>query len=652
MKKENSCVITPAQLQENYNIAYSNYTKVHRKMKILDAVDRGKLWEAVGAKFPKYQILPDTNWVHYIKSNLLASIYTVTKGASLIPTSDEDKEIIEHLNVALEYIWDTNNVGYYQMQAGSNAALFNLGVTQVGWDAEAQGGSGDTYFKGNCVLKNIHPTRFMRDPFAESLQSSAYCMTWSYEHKTTLLHNTRYRERFQAYIKNKEAAAVLADPVRIQGDIKEAMSEKDYYKTIIYFVKYNDDEGNQKLAEVHTLGADYILWYNNDVRPAVFPFAECYCNMPEGDVVGTSEPARILSNNIAYNIMNSIMLTAEYKNQRPARFVSSSSGLNLASFCKYGNDADHTFIVNGDASRAVHYQQGPAPSAVAQALQAGLMNDIQITSGIDGRYTGRDTGSVITTGGVEDMLDRVTLIDTPKVMNYETYTKDLTKLILANFVEFSMKRTYFRKDIANQTYTPVTVDYKKIAKNTVFNYAINISTELPKNKQRIAAAASTLMEKQMQYAANQQGPDLITAEEWLQMQDLPFKEMMQERMGIQRAADATGQFAEDLFNYAALIKDGMTPDDAIAAVGQNRAATQRGEQPPIPVPPIETILDQNQMEAPVDSNVTAVSPLMAQDPGMNPGMDPSMLSAIGRDVGTAQATEPDLAQLLASISNQ
>ena len=96
----------------------------------------------------------------------------------------------------------------------------------------------------------------------------------------------------------------------------------------------------------------------------------------------------------------------------------------------------------------------------------------------------------------------------------------------------------------------------------------------------------------------------------------------------------------------------MTPDDAIAAVGQNRAATQRGEQPPIPVPPIETILDQNQMEAPVDSNVTAVSPLLAQDPGMNPGMDPSMLSAIGRDVGAAQAGEPDLAQLLSSISNQ
>ena len=106
--KKNECAIKPAQLQDNYDVARANYARIHRKMYLLDAVDRGKLWEALGAKFPKYQILPDTNWVHYIKSNLLASIYTVTKGASLIPTCDEDKEIVENLNVAIDYIWDIN----------------------------------------------------------------------------------------------------------------------------------------------------------------------------------------------------------------------------------------------------------------------------------------------------------------------------------------------------------------------------------------------------------------------------------------------------------------------------------------------------------------------------------------------------------------
>lgn len=643
-KKKNECAITPAQLQDNYDVARANYARIHRKMYLLDAVDRGKLWEALGAKFPKYQILPDTNWVHYIKSNLLASIYTVTKGASLIPTCDEDKEVVENLNVAIDYIWDISDVGYYQMQAGSNAALFNLGITQVGWDANATGGDGDTFFKGDVVFKDIHPAKFMRDPFAKDLQSSAYCMTWSDEHKTTLLHDKKYRERFKAFLENQEVAVQLADPVRLREDTKNGLGEKGYYKLVIHFVKYNDDEGNQKMAEIHTLGNSYILWYNNDVRPAMFPFAECFCNLPEGDVVGTSEPARILSNNISYNIMNSMMLTAEYKNQRPPRFVSSQSGLNIASFCKYGNEADHTFVVNGDASRAVHYHQFPTASAVAQSLQAGLMNDIQLTSGIDGRYTGRDTGSVITTGGVSDMLDRVTLIDTPKIMNYERYAKDLTKLILANFVEFSMKRTYFRKGVDDSAYEAVVVDYKALSNKALFHYAINISTELPKNKQRVAAAASALMEKQMQYAQNNNGPDLITAEEWLQLQDLPFKELMQKRMGIQRVADATEQFAENLFGYAALLKEGLDPDAAIAAIGKNQAAKERGEQPPVELPPMDTLLATNTPEMPVEQAMLENNPAATQQQ-----IDPNVMAAMGSDMNNTQQG-PDIASLLAMLS--
>ena len=155
--EKNKCPVELCTLKRDYDIAYSNYSKIHRKMKILDAADRSRLWQAISAKFPKWQIQPDSNWVSYVKSNLVASIYTVTKGASLLPTCDEDREIIENLNIALDYIWDMADVGYYQMQAGSNAALLNIGITQVGWNPDAQGGSGKSFYKGDLVLKNISP---------------------------------------------------------------------------------------------------------------------------------------------------------------------------------------------------------------------------------------------------------------------------------------------------------------------------------------------------------------------------------------------------------------------------------------------------------------------------------------------------------------
>ena len=112
-------------------------------------------------------------------------------------------------------------------------------------------------------------------------------------------------------------------------------------------------------------------------------------------------------------MISSMMLTGIYKNYHPTRFVSSGSGLNVATFAKVGGEPDKLFVVNNDASRAVHNLEEPQVTAADINAQAMLAADLQKTSGVDDRYTGRDTGSVLTTGGVEDMLDRVTVVDTP-----------------------------------------------------------------------------------------------------------------------------------------------------------------------------------------------------------------------------------------------
>ena len=644
--KKSECPVGVAELRRNYEIASSNYTKIHRKMKILDAADRSRLWQAISAKFPKWQVQPDSNWVSYVKSNLVASIYTVTKGASLLPTSDEDREIIEHLNVALEYIWDMADVGYYQMQAGSNAALFNIGITQVGWNPDETGGVNDSFYKGNIVLKNINPLHYLRDPFAENLESAAYVMTFENLHKTAILGNPNYKETFQKWLDEKRAEAAMAssvpDPVIPLHDVDSGnvKSDENYYKVITHFVKYFDeDDETVKIAEIHTLDNELILWFKKEIKPNKFPFVELFCNLPEGDVVGTSECARILSNNIAYNMINSMMLTGIYRNYHPTKFISSASGLNIATFSKRGDEPDRMFVVNGDATRAVHYLEQPTITPNDIAAQTLLASDMQKTSGVDDRYTGRDTGSVITTGGVEDMLDRVTVVDTPKIRNYERYTKTLTQLILANFVEFSMTRTYFTKDIMHNTYDKFEIDYKAIAKDTVFHYAINISSELPKNKQRIAAMANTLMEKQMQYAQNNQGPDLITTEEWLQLQDLPFKELMQKRMGIQRIADETAKFTKGLFSYASLVGHGTDPNAAVEMVGENIAAETTGKDAPFEIPPMDDLVASTPGQVPpeqdpmsmLQQDPTAMLQQSAGTPGTAQGMaiDPEVLAALG-----------------------
>ena len=121
-----------------------------------------------------------------------------------------------------------------------------------------------------------------------------------------------------------------------------------------------DNKDGYLITEVHWLDDQYVLYCNKDLKPRMFPFAILYCNEPAGDLVGASEPAKAFTSAFTYNLLNSIYATHAYKAQRPPRFVNAGSGINLRQFAKYGNDADKTFIVNGDATQAVHYAQFPS----------------------------------------------------------------------------------------------------------------------------------------------------------------------------------------------------------------------------------------------------------------------------------------------------
>lgn len=560
-------------LDEHYRIASAEYSIAQRRARRLDLVDKNRLWEAINAKFPRYQILPETNHVSYVKNNILASIYTVGKSATLIPTSEQDKEIVMQLNAVFDHIWSQLDVPLYQMKAGERAALLNLGITQVGWDNSVVTGLGtDTFQKGRCVLKNINPLRYMRDPFADSLDTAGYVMVWDSYHKSVLLSNENYKDEFKKYLKDRPSGMMPsstgvpeAPTDRLSAN---ASGKRDYYKVITHWVRVGD-----KIHEIHTIDNNYVLYVKENIKPNAFPFAELYCNLPNDDLFGYSEPNKIFANSLAYNLMNSLILTSEYKNQRPPKFINTASGLNVASFTKHGNEADRTFLVNGDASKAVHYHQFPEPTAQAIAALAVLTRDIQQVTGVDDRYTGRDTGSILTTGGINSMLDQVTMIDAPKIENYERYCKRLTQLILYNYIAFSaIKRKYLIKDMKTTKWRSVEIDFPSIPEDTVFEYELTISSELPKNKTAIANMANKLMEMQMQYSAQNIEADLITPQEWLMMQDLPMKDYMMERMGIQRTANWTEAVSQIVSQYAGLIQEGADPRDAILATADTMQA--------------------------------------------------------------------------------
>lgn len=554
----------------------SKYTKVLERMRVLDGTDRGKLWDVIKSRYPKYQLMPDSNWVNYIKENLVASIYTVGKCANLVPKSDEDIQFVNEFNAALETVWDNIRADYYQYLAGERAALLNLGVTMVGWNKEKIGGTKNHWYKGEIVLKNIDPMRFRRDPYADVFDNSEFCYYYDDYSLSVIKSKKLYKDR----IAEIEKAVGLLKDKGVFSDIIPAETDRqktnttttNYHKLTYYYTIYDaDNKEGYNIAEIHLLDDQYVLYCNKDLEPKMFPFALLYCNEPAGDIVGASEPAKQFKSNFVYNLLNSIYATHAYKAQRPPRFVNQASGINLRQFAKYGNDADKTFIVNGDASKAVHYADFPALPPELLQVKQDLGRDIKDVSGVDEMYAGKNTGSIQTTGGMDTLMEATSQRDNQKILQFEMYTKRLTELVVNHLITHGDKREFTVSDPVTQKTRVITLDFPKVDDDIRFRYELDINMYLPRNKARLSSIANMLLEKQAQYKPD---PEIITVEEWLLMQDIPFKDMLFKRMGIQRNIRITEQVAETLEMFAGLVDGGMEPDAAMEQVANQLQAQQ------------------------------------------------------------------------------
>ena len=555
----------------------AHYTKAVERMRILDGADRGKVWDVVRAKFPSYQLTPDTNWVNYIKDNLVASIYTTGRYGELMPRAEDDIQLCVEFNSAMDTIWANIKADYYQMLAGERAALLNLGVTMVGWDKTIIGGTKNYWYKGDIKFQNIDPMKFRRDPYADEFDNAEFCYYFDDFSLTLIKSKKLYKNRINELVKvlgnNLGGYQASTDVVAANDRKQPDGSSENYHRITYYYQIYSADttEG-YKICEVHLLDDQYVLYCKQDFKPRMFPFALLYCNLPAGDLVGSSEPAKIFGNYLTYDLLNSIYATYAYKAQRPPRFVNVQSGINLRQFAKYGNDADKTFPVNGDATTAVHYGQFPPLPPELLQIKNNIGTDIMTASGIDPMYTGKDTGSIQTTGGMDTLTGNTTMRDNMKIALYEQYTRRLTELVVNNIIQFGDKRTYTVKDPVTQQVKTVEFDFPAIDDDIRFRYDIDIQTYLPRSKARLSAAANMLLEKQAQYKPD---PEIITVEEWLLMQDIPFRDLIFKRMGIQRNTRITEQVAKTLEMFADLVEGGMLPEDAVNSVAAQLQAEQQ-----------------------------------------------------------------------------
>jgi hypothetical protein len=422
--------------------------------------------------------------------------------------------------------------------------------------------------------------KFRRDPYADVFDNAEYCYYYDDYSMSIIRSKELYAKRIQEIEKQigkLKDQGVISDTVPAATDRQKTnTAQTNYHKVTYYYTMYTcsdkDDKEGYKIAEVHLLDDQYVLYCNKDLKPKMFPFAILYCNEPAGDIVGASEPAKQFKSNFVYNLLNSIYATHAYKAQRPPRFVNQSTGINLRQFAKYGNDADKTFIVNGDATKAVHYAQFPALPPELLQVKQDLGRDIKDCSGVDEMYAGKNTGSIQTTGGMDTLTEITAQRDNQKILQFEMYTKRLTELVVNHLITFGDKRTYTVSDPITQQIKTVELNFPEVDDDIRFRYELDIEMYLPRNRARLSSVANMLLEKQAQYKPD---PEIITVEEWLLMQDIPFKDMIFKRMGIQRNTRITEQVAQTLEMFATLVDGGVDPDVAVEQVANQLQAQQQ-----------------------------------------------------------------------------
>ncbi len=573
----------------------SRRARKERMWKLIDAYDSGEFWDTLRTKLPQHQIIPDTNYVYYVKDNIVNSTFSAPYIADVLPidggSDKDDDELYEEtrtLNKFIEFEYNRQELGHKQLQLGSRTALLNVSFLQCGWDNSESFTINDIKNKGQMEFIPRDAMAVLLDPNYEDFQEgrAVYILTEdSYENTIA-----KYPQAKDELLDDKDQKEEDKNKMQYINTSSQADVGKGYHTKgvtpmaegmvaiFIAFKKTALEKGGYRVDQIIYTDNLVILETKKGIKPNYFPLVALYASPPERDGYGVGVVERILKNALSLNILDSIAVTHTYAAQRTPILLDTRSGLLPERIKKDLNMPDRIFPIHeGDVTKTVHRLDFPALPDNLQVIAERLEQSIARITGIDDKYTGRDTASVTTTGGMERLQSRATMTDNTRIQMIEKYARDLTRTILDFYVYYGGERSF----VTNATYEEnerkaLEVDFTEYKGKyhdniTKFAYHIDASPLLPKNRQRLAESANMIMQVQMQY----QGEiELLSPEEWLFFQDFPQKDMILDRMKLDRLRNDYEDISAEIASFGAMTEEGMRPEEAVKQLADERAASR------------------------------------------------------------------------------
>lgn len=513
----------------------------------LDKFDRGEQYG--DAPLPSWIPKPVTNMVHLIKTTKRAAFAMENPTGKLRPLTSNDVENIEKLQKAYEYEWQRTASRKVVREVLETGKLLGTGISQVFWEENTgvKGGT-DGLYEGEITVKHLDISCFYPDPNAFDLDSCRFAAIIERKSKEWLKKHPKFKDKMGDIEATQTSAQERGDIYNRDDNSlhnDDMVDFTSFYEKLPNTATYTelelDEETGEEKEVTKTLGGfkfkvtylvgDKIIHTIENLKPNRYPFSVYYDFPQRKDFWGKATCGLVLDNQKLLNKVESIIAMIGTHLQNPQQIISKQSGINPKEAAKFSTAPGHTFVANGDISRAIIWKTPPQiPNALFSLANQAKENIREIT-GITDAYMGNAPGSVQTSSGVNSLIERATMRDRDQMYDLELFIEDLSRNILAFMTEFHTTERFARvlgEDGINDEF----VSYLGTEfKGMNYDFHIDVSSKAPITRQRLIEEADKLLNIQGQY---QFEPAIITSEEYINMSMFSDKDKILKRMEYER----------------------------------------------------------------------------------------------------------------------
>lgn len=551
-----------------------------RIFKILDAADHSDIWKIYNRKIPSFMQTPTHNPITIIKEATKASVMPTEYSGEFKALSMDVKELADTANKYFQMKWEAANMNEVNNECADYAYLHGTSGILMGWNNNIVDASDVTnYFNPakhiQFQAKAYHPSNIFPDPGASTVEEMRYLFLVERKTKDFLRSIPRFQKSLYL-IENSNDTTGNVNPNYILDKAKSSSND------VVSFITCYKKVMRQKIDPVTSLttlspsvdiiylAGRNVLDVEKDIQPNCIPFVPLYDEKVPNNFWGISKCYKVLSLYLTLVQIDSIEATGYFKNQNPAEFINSLAGLNVADYQNKRDNPDKAFTVNCDPKLVQAFAQRPDIPKTLDGFRAYLLDAIRQISGVDAAYLGQSYGSIQTTGGIQQAVDRATMRDANRIKSIDKFIRKELELMTQFFIVHGQQEKFYVPNPDKGSEQPgeeLTFDPLDLIKYQ--SICIDVSNAAPRSNQSYEDAAMKLMELQMKYVPAEHGyPDFITPEELIQWLNIPKPQqrLLIDRMKRQMQTMKLEEYAAVLTAIGTLTQGGMPVEQALMEV--------------------------------------------------------------------------------------